>query len=463
MRHFTAVSTGAIVLLLLSSLALVPVAVVAPPTAGGTVDDAEDGNESAAVEETEGGEMSTRLESAIQSGNANGNVSGGEESGNENSTAMGNRAESQGVENGSSISASNGGSGLFDVKERILEITDALIEAGIEEAKNIISTLVDELNYLLFRLPAPGVPDDPVSWYLPENGWWPDFMRAYGLMSSVAFAVLVPALMLAMIKRDTAESRDRIRFCIKAMGLILVGPLLIGAFLHTFNAVNLALAPSGSEFVDTPGDAAQLGIGATLFLLLLKLNIGIILAGVCFQLGQFILTHVAVAMWPISWAFRAVPVPTFEAIGEFGTNMLPLLVLLNFGQVAILRMLFMVNWSAYGWGAVIAGLLGTAIVLLLTLVVAPYMLAKQQWQAVGVSIGTKQAKQAGSDAVDFASAKIENVRARFEDSSRGSGGNSGGSQPRSTSSRDGGSSSPQAATDGGQTSARDLDRRRRDV
>lgn len=292
-------------------------------------------------------------------------------------------------------------------------------------------------------------------------------MTFYGIMGSAAFAILVPSIMLAMIKSDTRETRDRVRFSVKAMGMILVGPLLIGAFLHTFNGVTLALAPAGEEFLQTPGDAAQLGVGATLFLLLLKLNITVIFAGLVFQLAQFVLTHVAVAMWPISWGFRAVPSPTFEALGEFGVNTLPLLVLLNFGQVAILRLLFMLDWSAYGWGAVIAGMVGTAVVLALTLVGAPYMLFKQQWQAVGVSIGTKQAKQAGSDAVDFAEAKVENVRARFSDSARGSGGDSSGGQPRSTSHKLRGtrsSSGPKTATDGGEnTSPRDIDRRRRDL
>ncbi len=367
--------------------------------------------------------------------------------------------------------SSGGGGGIFDVDvgERVLEITDTLITAGIETVRNIISTLVAELNYLLYTLPTPGEATDPMSWYLPDNGWWPEFMTFYGIMSSAAFAILVPSLMLAMIKNDSRETRQRARFAIKAIGMILAGPLLIGAFLHTFNGVNVALAPSGEEFMSTPGDAAQLGVGATLFLLLLKFYAIVVFLGLVFQLAQFVLTHIAVAMWPVSWGFRAFPSPTFEAVGEFGVNTLPLLVLLNFGQVSILRLLFMIDWGAYGWGSVIAGMVGTAVVLALVLVGAPYMLFKQQWQAVGVSIGTKQAKQAGSDAVDFASAKIENVRDRFNDSPRGSGGDSSGSgssQPRSTSDRSGGASSgsgPQAASVSATPSSQDINRRRRDL
>ncbi|MDL5363901.1 hypothetical protein QRT08_18205 [Halalkalicoccus sp. NIPERK01] len=429
-------------------------------TAGGTVAGGESAENDA--------ETSTRLESAVDSGNGDNSAPSGEdaeEQAAETTTAMGDRADSQGVENGSDISASSGGDGLFNIEERVKSLIDALVADGIAGAQNIIETLVGELNYLLFTLPAPGEPTDPVSWYLPENGWWPDIMRFYGIMASVAFAVFVPSLMLAMIKNDSRETRARARFALKAMGMVLAGPLLIGAFLHTFNGVNVALAPSGTEFLYSPTDAARLGVGATLFLILLKFNAMIILLGIVFQLAQFVLTHVAVGMWPASWAFRALPSPTFEALGEFGVNTLPLLVLLNFGQVAILRLLFEINWGAYGWGAVIAGLIGTAVVLLLTLVGAPYMLFKQQWAAVGVSIGTKQAKQAGSDAVDFAEAKVENIRARFGDSPRGAT-SSGSVQPGPTINRLSGSpsrSGPRASTDGGQNTSQDIDRRRRDV
>lgn len=442
MRRFT-VSIGVIVALFLLSSALVP-AVAFGQVAGGTVGD--------------GGNV-TASDTNATDGNATG---AGNRTGGADMPSIGTNDGA-----GGTIDDNDGGGGLFDVEGRVKALIDTLVQQGIAGAKNIIETLVDELNYLLFSLPAPGEPGDPISWYLPENGWWPDIMRFYGIMSSAAFAIFVPSLMIAMIKNDSRETRDRARFAVKAMGMVLAGPLLIGAFLHTFNGVNVALAPAGDEFLSTPGDAAQLGVGATLFLILLKFNVVIILLGIVFQLAQFVLTHVAVGMWPVSWGFRALPSPTFEALGEFGVNTIPLLVLLNFGQVAILRLLFGINWSAYGWGAVIAGLLGTAVVLALVLVGAPYMLFKQQWQAVGVSIGTKQAKQAGSDAAEFASAKIDDVRARFSDSARGSGGSdSGSSQPKAASHRLSGtpsSSTPRASTDGGQHTSQDIDRRRRDL
>ncbi|KYH23725.1 hypothetical protein HAPAU_42050 [Halalkalicoccus paucihalophilus] len=458
MRRFTA-SIGAIVVLVLLSSVILP-GVALGQVGGGTAND--DGNTTSANES----ETSDRLETAVNSGNANSNESGNSTAGNESGeTDMPSIGTNNGA--GGTIGNSDGGDGgIFNVEERVKSLIDALVADGIAGLQKIIDTLVEELNYLLFSLPAPGEPSDPMSWYLPDNGWWPDIMRFYGIMASAAFAIFVPSLMLAMIKNDSRETRNRARFVLKAMGMVLAGPLLIGAFLHTFNGVNVALAPSGTEFLSTPQDAAQLSVGATLFLILLKFHAVIILLGLVLQLAQFVLVHVAVGMWPASWGFRALPSPTFEALGEFGVNTIPLLVLLNFGQVAILRLLFEINWGAYGWGAVIAGLLGTAVVLLLTLVGAPYMLFKQQWQAVGVSIGTKQAKQAGSDAADFASAKFENVRARFDDSARGSGSSdSSSSQPSATSHRLSGtpSSGPRASTDAGRNSSQDIDRRRRDL
>lgn len=434
MRHFNAVSIVVVVLLLVASLSVLPAFALAAPATGEVVadDGNESGNESSGSDG--GGSSLERLKAAVDSATAavagDGSGSGGGHS------TTGTPRDGSG-----NIDDEDGGGGIFDVDDRLLSITDTLISMAREELRNLIALGVDVLNELLFQLPAPGDPGDPLSWYTPENGWWPDFMEFYAWMAGLAVGGLTIGAMLAMLRDDPAETKARLRVVGKAFFMVILGPLVIGAYLHFFNEVNMVVAPSGSEFVETPASAAKLGVGGVVVLLLLKFYALAIVAAVGMLLAQFILTFVSVGMWPVSWTLRAVPSPLYQSLGEFGTKAFYVLGPLNFFQVAILRMTFSLDWGAYGWAVAVVAIVGTGLMILVSVVGTPWYTFKYLLDSTGTSIGVREAKDTGSNAVDYAESRVDSVRARFNDSPRGSSSSEDYHRPQATSTRLSGSPS----------------------
>ena len=227
--------------------------------------DAPEANETDAEDEDEDGDGSIEID--VDSGNASVD--------NESADSDGAGVDANaGGGGGGGMSAAYGGGGGGDdssfVEDRLDDIKEWFMSTAADGSVEAYETLMEELNQLLYTLPAPGVPDDPMSWYTPDNGWWPDVMGLYWMFGSVSVGVLILAGGASFIVDDPSMSKGYLRLSVLGIFAILAGPLFIGAYLHFMNLLSLAVAPSGEEFLEGPENMAQLAAGSGLFYVLLK-------------------------------------------------------------------------------------------------------------------------------------------------------------------------------------------------
>ncbi|SFS09988.1 hypothetical protein SAMN05216559_3635 [Halomicrobium zhouii] len=198
---------------------------------------------------------------------------------------------------------------------------------------------IDNANAYLFSLPAPGQPDDPASWADPERGWWSGVMESYWILSFIAILTLIPWTMLAM-GQDARRRRSTFRRLAIGAALILTGPVVMPLGYHIGSVFAQAIAPSGTEFLQTPGNVARLGIGIGMALLIAYVNLAAVLFALLAYYTLFVVAFFVAALWPLYWALYAAPFRTLQTAGSVGIGAYMTLPLILVAQTAILRVLF---------------------------------------------------------------------------------------------------------------------------
>lgn len=386
---------------------------------------------------TAGPVLQTDAGNATQSaaGNESANQSGSEPESDSGSPLDGDGAPAgttgtgNGIANTGSGGDDDGDGGLFSVESQMDDIMSWFMSAASEESAAAYETLMGELNQLLYTLPAPGVPDDPWSWYTPDNGWWPDVMGLYWMFGSVSVGVLILAGGASFIVDDPSMSKGYLRLSVIGIFAILTGPLFIGAYLHFFNILSLAVAPSGEEFLQGPENMVQLATGSALFFVLLKIKIGLLIVGLIVLFGQFIFTFASVVTWPFSWAARAVPLAGVNSLGVLLFNVFIYLPLLKLVQAAIMRFMFDLSWGAYNWIGGVLVMAGTIIVIGVVFIFLPWKSGEKLLHAAGVHLGMAAVREKSRNAKDVTIEGASNIKQKWVDSPRGQTSTDASSQP----------------------------------
>lgn len=317
-----------------------------------------------------------------------------------------------------------------DLAEGAVNWTVAQIETGI-------SGFVSLFNHIVYALPAPGSPDDPMSWQDPQNRWWPAVWATYLTLAPVGFW-LVGLGYLRLADAPQEQRRAQLRQSTHALLAILFGFLVAPLGLHMGNVLALGLAPSGTEFMSTPGNAAKLGLGILFGAVLVLIKGVIVLVGLLVLFLQYFVTHLVVAFWPLFWGFRATPFDGLRAIGHAGVAAWLVLIVLKVVQSGILRLMFEIPWApASEPGSAILALVGTAMGLGFTTILLPKIALSKMIPAAVLMMGTRRAGGAARNVPsgrDVYHRSRERYRERFgggmSDRSSGSGGDSGSGSTR---------------------------------
>ena len=278
------------------------------------------------------------------------------------------------------------------------EVITKMIVAIANSISHGVAWIIQRFNNDMFGLPAPGTANNPSSWIHPTNGWWPGVFKIYGLMSTIAFVLFVPALQFAVDSPTEAERGDKIKRIAKAFFIGTVGGIPIMAFLlHYVGKISIAISPHGTEFMSTPGSATKLGVGLLFGGLLLSFEATLVMLGVFVLWAQFFLVHLTFAFWPLSWALAVQEDDRMRSFGYMGISAFVLLILLKFGQAVVLRFLFDIPWGAGGAGGSFMALLGTAIGVGTALIALPkIMLTKLLPGSMMVMAGRAKHKASGT-------------------------------------------------------------------
>lgn len=243
-----------------------------------------------------------------------------------------------------------------------------VISGGYEDVQSGVSSyvagVIDTFNGATLALPAPGEADSPMSWVqVPEDSWWATSQGIYDPLSKLLLPVLGAAGVFALTRGDEQEGREQARKALKCGGWILAGEILLPLALHGGNILSLGIAPSGAEFMSTPGNVAKLGVGLVLGVGLGTVKIGIVGVGAVVLFVQWFAVHFLYAVWPLLMTARASGVDTLESIGRAGASMFVFLIGLKVLQALLLRFLFGLPMTVDGEGlqTLIATIVGVGI------------------------------------------------------------------------------------------------------
>ncbi|WP_226023663.1 hypothetical protein [Halomicrobium salinisoli] len=163
--------------------------------------------------------------------------------------------------------------------------------------------------------------------------------NAYWILSFVAILSLIPWTMLAM-GQDAQRRRMTLRRVAIGFGMILAGPVVMPMGYHVGSVVGQAIAPSGAEFLQTPGNLARLGIGIGMALLIAYVNLIAVLVALLAYYTLYVVAFFVAALWPLYWGLYAAPFRTLQTAGSVGIGAYATLPLILVTQTAVLRILF---------------------------------------------------------------------------------------------------------------------------
>lgn len=281
-------------------------------------------------------------------------------------------APAGGVNNSSMPNASGGGGGgLLGGMFSPTQWYQQIVWFFTKDIARGAASVVQELNAIKFGVPAPGTIGNFASWLNPTNGKWPTVMPIYEAFSALALGPVLAMGAYRTFAADPYERRDEFRKLAKSGGLIVLGLILVPAYLHGMDVLARALAPDGKEFFATPGNAAKLGIGLTLGAAALTVNAGIVLLSVAMLLVQDYLIYVAVMFYPLGVLALSSRLSTIQYIGAVPMTMIVFLGALKPIQAGILRFTFSLPLSFGEPAASLETLIITMAALLIAFIVAP--------------------------------------------------------------------------------------------
>lgn len=208
---------------------------------------------------------------------------------------------------------------------------------------NTAQSLIDVFNRSLLTIPACGVIDNPVTWMVGGSSD-PYCVAMSGVyLSSLAF--ILPFFWLKGWFRIGIPGRKRrsqraLEFgAYLVLFMVLFG--LINGWNHLWNGASLIFAPSGEEFLSTPGNTAKFGAGLAAVVGLLMAGKGIvIIIGLVIHAVFVVLAYALLALSPVSVMLHYSEVPVASKIGTGAIVATLVLGPLQWTKSAILRVLF---------------------------------------------------------------------------------------------------------------------------
>ncbi|UPM42917.1 hypothetical protein [Halocatena salina] len=212
---------------------------------------------------------------------------------------------------------------------------------------DMIELGINTFNDYIIGVPAPGNPTEVSTWISAENPW-PAVYGVYGIMTTVAIALLTPSFMVATDTVDPQQRRERWLELGKAAFFILLGIPVVAFCLHLGNELIQAIAPSGYEFISSTAGVSDLSLGLLFGVLLVWAKGTIVGIGLIIAIMIYMSVFILVAFWPLFWALRVQPQSDLQSYGTVGISMLPLIILLRFTQSGILRLLHQLPYDSLG-------------------------------------------------------------------------------------------------------------------
>ena len=327
------------------------------------------------------------------------------------SVGIGNNATGNNTTANGSVSGGQGGVGgilsnPFDPKSYFKAIGS--IFGGIG------GTIVNIIAGMISSVPAPGQPDQYGSWAHPKNGVWPGvyhFIRVYSM--PVAVVLLGVGTARAFMQEDIYEGRKMLKEVGKAFALVITTFVLMPLALHLTNQLIHWIAPSGADFMHTPGNVSKLALGIGVGALTALFDsgtfaLGFIVLGI--ETAVIVLTS---ALLPVGWALK--PYDGFlESIGNTVVFLFEVVLVLKVIQAASLRILFALPFhSIHGTATSLAIILGG---LVFALIILPKSMLNHANDAASFGLGIRSAQSKTTDYAEKARERVgDEVVQRYED------------------------------------------------
>jgi hypothetical protein len=362
-----------------------------------------------------------------------------------------------------------GAGGGGDVFPGGWELLSGALTGLLESFADGVAALVDLFHYHLLTLPAAGEPTAPATWGTFDDPYWIAVATVYGMLTAFVLPLVWGVGWFNVGFARGVARRERVKDVAKAVGLIVGGWPLLMFWLHFWNEAALAVAPSGAEFLSTPGDATKLGVGVALGIALLAYNALIVLAGLFLHLLFVLLTFVFVALWPVSVGLYLSDVFVVETMGNAGITGTLLLSPLQFAKAVLLRLIFEFPLEVSEPETAVSFIL-IAVGVTLAFVGIPYFglkrLLPRSIVATGGRLGTRRRRRDRMDQLQQRVPSGADLKARVEEVSSGvgsrlsrRGGSDGGSALQARSRSGGSSGSGQTRGEDTRTRTRTLKQR----
>ena len=257
-----------------------------------------------------------------------------------------------------------------------------------EDIMDGIGTFIDLFSEFLVGVPAPGDPLDPMSWYFPEDDpVWETVLNMYWTLVALSLPLLTISVMRAMSLDDPIRRQQMLKENVLTVGMYFVGPLLIGLLTHTADVLATGLVPAGEEFLASPEEVAQLGVGTILGVAIALASPLILAAGIAIIVLVTVIILISAAAWPLAWTARSSGIASLRSMGNLVVTSFTLLLILRGIQSIGLRFLFEIPLEELSAGALAVFLVLNALGLYYLLYRLPRGVLEKTFAASAVTLG----------------------------------------------------------------------------
>lgn len=321
----------------------------------------------------------------VSAGNATGNTTAGN-----NSSANSSGGGGGGVISGAASAVGGAVGGAVPSASDWLEDAAEWLRTTFTDG---IEAYVGYLNEAFVGIATPGSTTDVSSWLMPTNSLWGTSSQFYMAMASLSSIPLAGAVVYLFDVESRQKQRELLTNIGRAVAGILFGQLFLGLYLNAFDQLSVAVAPDGTDFIQTSGGLTNLALGHVIVLILAYVNGGIILAGGFVMFLIYIYPFIVYGFWPLICAGKALPVRQFQSPANLGLMTIIMLPILRLIQSFLLTLAFSLSWNGMGIAGEIAALFGQSVILLTALLALPWIFYKNIETASGMALSTITVKQ----------------------------------------------------------------------
>lgn len=303
------------------------------------------------------------------------------------------------------------GFGMLSPSDWVLSMLWGVAERVFEE----IEASVDILASAPVGLPAPGDISSPSTWANPTNGFWPAVYSAMGwtYFLGIMWQVVQTAMWFGRSPEVRRSQGKRLAISwIMTLGMWIFAPL----GLHIFGEAAVEIAPSGEDFMQSPGDFAKFGFGIVLMAILLAVAANVVAIGLIVMFLIYIIAHLTVLFWPLMWPAWASEGQA-QSYGAMGIYLHGAVMVIGIIQAIILLMLFNIDFTTSPLGP-LGALVAMTAGLLAALVYIPYSVLKNAHGGAAVLLGTGAAMTAG-EVMKGAPDQARNYKMSYEEEYHG--------------------------------------------